>query len=374
MDQESPNNNTNNSTRPMVEAVSELPSTDKKKKTGLIIGIIAGVVILAGTVIAVVLAKSLQKIDPFDAALQKLFSQEEVRNTKLDGTIKVTMQDTTSGISSVNLNIESQIAGASLANNTRVAAELKLQGGQTISPEIEGVYAESGDFYFKPSGLALGFGTLAGYPYESLPKSHPVIQLIDEIDNQWLLTSADDVKEFVSSEDEGIGKVDDESISCVSDFMKGFNRNSYSLTDIYKKHPFIGSTQTNLTVAKKNNPIYKVVIDRGNLVAFAEEFNGTQMVTDFLQCANATRSPFNEETIDAVLSILPEVYLEIDNNYDISRFYSALSLDDFGFDTVIDFDISHPDIVNITEPAEYKNFSDVLGDFMTKLPEMLQES
>lgn len=366
MNNETPNTMNSPAIEQTGEVTGKTPASSSK--LGLLIGLIVGAVALVGIVVAVVvLANSTKKESAFDLAVQKLLSQEETRNTKVTGSIQIDTPDSSSGISEVNLTIDSEVAGASLMNDTKISAEIKLVGGQSIYPEFEGIYADSGDIFIRPSGLTSSISKLAGVSYESLSKEVPMIKLIGDIDNNWLYTTSDEIKGFISSNDNSIARIEDGSVQCLSKFATSLTQSTYSLTELYNSHPFIAATQDNLTITQKANPLYKVIIDRDNLVAFGNDFNNTASVKNFLSCVNASTTPVDDKTIDELISILPETYVEVDNNHDITRFYTALDAETHGIDAVVDLSFSHPNTVNIVEPTEYQELTDALEKLMQSI-------
>lgn len=360
--------------RPMVQAISEQNPTNQKKKAIITGAIIACVVALVGITVAVVLAISSKKPDPLNMAFQKLFERGEVRNIKAEGDIDYTITDPTSSVTAINLGIDARFIGASSTGNIMITSEIRLNGGQTLNPSFEVISTEGEDIYYKPGGLALALATLAGDYYESIPKNHPILTLINKIDNQWLATSSDEMKELLGSGEGGTGQIDEKSIVCVENLTADLGQNTYRLIDLYKKHPFIGATQKGLAISQKSNPLYRITIDKNNLIAFLEEFKNTEPMANFLKCTGARQFPINSEIVDTALSILPDFYLEISDSYDITRTYFDFALDSANFELVADFDFSYPDVINIAEPTEYINLNEVYEEFMSGMSTILQET
>lgn len=369
MDNTTINGTNNPGIEPVTGAVG--PTKAPKLKAGLIIGIIAGIVAIVGIAVAVVvLANSSQKNDAFDLAIQKMFNQEETRNAKIAGTVHIDIPDSSAGISEVNLNVESQVAQASLMNYTKASTDLKFSGGQSIRPEVETIYADSGDIFIRLGGLASSISTIAGTPYESLPKEIPFVKLIDSVDAKWIHTSTEEIEELMTSGNNGVTKIEDRTVRCLSNFASGLTQNTYSLSELYKSHPFITSTQKDLAITKKANPLYKVIIDRDNLVAFNKDFNKTDVVQGFLSCVSASATSSDDEVIDKMISVLPETYVEIDGNHDITRLYFEFDPEVLGVEITSDFDYSHPNTVSIVEPTEYQELSDILELFTESMSGM----
>ena len=348
------------------------PKQTSAKKKGLIIGAIAAcVVILIGVIVAVVLAKSTNNTNAFEKVQERLFSLDEARNVKFDGYAKLTVSDSSSPVSEVNLSFDGQIPGTLSINNTKVSTEFKLNGGQTVSPEIELVTTATGDLYLKPSGITESFSKLVGYSYDMLPKDNPVVSLIDKIENKWLLISLDDIKEMMDSAD----KEDTEkAITCLGDYVNGLSQKKYEQMEIVKKYPYIIASQDNITIPQKSNPIYRLTFDKDNLEKAIEELEKTEWAKGPASCVDLEDASDSDIDLDKVLSSMPsEFYVEIDNNYDITRFYISYDINEAGLKMIADINMSYPDTVNIAEPAEYSNFSDAFADFTQAMSSLMEE-
>lgn len=348
------------------------PKQTSAKKKGLIIGAIAAcVVILIGVIVAIVLAKSTNNTNAFEKAQERLFSLDEARNVKFDGYAKLTISDSSSPISEINLNFDGKIPGTLSINNTKVSTEFKLNGGQTVSPEIELVTTATGDLYLKPSGITESFSKLVGYSYDMLPKDNPIVSLIDKIENKWLLISLDDIKEMMGSADEeDTGK----AMTCLGNYINELGQQKYELMEIAKKYPYFVASQDNITIPQKTNPIYRVTIDKDNYTKALEELEKTESAKNFASCAGLADVSDSSIDVEEILSLMPsEFYVEIDNNYDTTRFYINYDINEAGLKMIADINMSYPDTVNIAEPAEYSNFSDVFADFTQAMSSMMEE-
>ena len=80
----------------------------------------------------------------------------------------------------------------------------------------------------------------------------------------------------------------------------------------------------------------------------------------------------DKEKLGDFLKALPDVYLEIDENYDITRLYFEASPDFAEIEAKADFDFTSPAEINIAEPTEYKEFMEIQQDFQNNASSILQ--
>lgn len=382
--------------RPMEQAPAAPLVPQKKNKTGLIIGIIIGAIVLIGGIVAAIVIAMAPKPDPVNTAIEKLIKHENQRNLKLEGEVKLSFPESISDYSELTVNLNSQIVGTSLLNASKVSGKLKLKSGDEIDAEIEEVYAESGDLYFRISNAADAIKKYQQIPngqdetcdYNSLEDetictelendsigNDMTVKLINEIDGEWLKVSVDELKSFAEpitadGMDEGLSN---DSTKCLTDFASGINQNTNTIAEMYQKYPFIKSSQKDIAIASKNNPIYKVMIDEKGFSGFMHQMEGFQPVQDFAKCMGSDDIKFDEEKLSEFSSSLPDLYLEIDSSYDITRLYFEQQIEGSEINLAIDLDFAYPEVVNIAEPAEYKNFSKIIEDFSKKMIQSVSE-
>ena len=90
------------------------------------------------------------------------------------------------------------------------------------------------------------------------------------------------------------------------------------------------------------------VIEGGDINGEAYTLDGVHINSEFLDGLD------KQEAIDKMISVLPETYVEIDGNHDITRLYFEFDPEVLGVEITSDFDYSHPNTVSIVEPTEYQ--------------------
>ena len=77
-------------------------------------------------------------------------------------------------------------------------------------------------------------------------------------------------------------------------------------------------------------------------------------------------STINTDALINQLGELPDLYAEVDNDYNFSRIYFVVdSSSDYTLTT--DFSFTYPETINVAEPTEYKDFSDFMQEMMLNM-------
>ena len=74
----------------------------------------------------------------------------------------------------------------------------------------------------------------------------------------------------------------------------------------------------------------------------------------------------DEDGAQEIMNALPAIYVEVDNDYNFTRLYLTSELETGG-EMVVDLSFSYPTSVSVTEPVEYRNFSDVIEEVTSSL-------
>ena len=64
---------------------------------------------------------------------------------------------------------------------------------------------------------------------------------------------------------------------------------------------------------------------------------------------------------------MPKIYAEVDGDNNFTRLYLTSNLNNGEGTMTIDLGFSYPTNVNVPEPEEYKNFSDVIQEIMSSM-------
>lgn len=139
--------------RPMEKAATPEAPVPQKKKTGLIVGItIAAVLLICGGIVAAILLLG-NKGDAVAQAIKKIADGNIPTNVALDGTIDLIPKDSSSMITDLRITVQSQAATQSMLNATDVKVAATFQENETVSFDVNEIYAANGDLYLKVDGL-----------------------------------------------------------------------------------------------------------------------------------------------------------------------------------------------------------------------------
>lgn len=425
--------------RPM-EKAAPTPVPEKKKKTGLIVAIIAALVVLiGGGVAAAMVMMGMNKSDPVMAAMSKIMSDEAPDKVAIDGNIDIVINNKFSPVSEVKIALNSKVIATSAVNESVAKITATLRNIGDLEVEFDEVYAGNGDLYFKIDGAKsaledsglLYMLNLAGQTQNGLdcgedeycqveeledncsPETNCKLEeisddeyyilgdggqnmlsentimyfaslagsVIEVIDGEWLKVSVDDLSNWSD------GMTADSNISCITNLVGGINTNSNSAAELYKKYPFVSSTNKDITLESKQYPVYQIIVDSENFAGYVNSIQNSEITESLYSCLG-WQDNVKISTDDAAKMVdeMPAIYAEIDDNNNFSRLYLKNTVSDTSgcscpegaicdcapstdssVDVTIDLGFSYPENVNVPEPEEYRDFSEVVQEIMSSL-------
>lgn len=411
----SPTIDTDNQEDPGTE-LAAAPNRNKKK-TGLIIGIIAGLVVLIGGIVAaVILLMGANKGDAVAAAMQKIMSGDAPKNVAIDGTINILMNDESSMLKRLNISLDSDIMVGSMINTSSAVLTFTDRKDNDYSVKVEEIYANNNNLFFKIEGAAdaikeselLNLSTdnssqqtnciedasgntncetpiisveceddadcaATGEVQSDIGEeiggllSDVIVSIIEGIDGTYIRVSAEDLN-LVGGNIEGGSK-----ISCVTDLVANLDKNSNSTIQLYNKYPFISSTSDGVIVASKQNPIYKISLDSKNFTNFVNGISNTDLSSKIYSCLDLDDAVrITEEDIDNIVNKMPKIYAEVNADNNFTRLYLESDVNDGAGSATIDLGFSYPTSINVSEPVEYKDFKDAIQTFLSDMYKLEQ--
>ncbi|MDO5451679.1 MAG: hypothetical protein Q4F56_01160, partial [Candidatus Saccharibacteria bacterium] len=372
--------------RPMEKAPLPEAPQPRKKKTGLIVGMVICLFVAVGCgVAAILLFIDANKPDPVAIATERLITGNMPTNFVAEGSIDVEVNDMSSPISRAKITVNGEGMTKSMINSSRVMADMNVRNGGSFSIGLEEVYAANGDLYFKVDGIAnvlnapylFSANTLEGEAEsteaaesEAAPSVEPTDaencssaenclvaettigdKVLTAIDGVWIRASVDEVNAMFT---EGTGEG---NISCLANLITDVNENSNSIAEMYSRNPFVVSATGEVELTSKNDPVYKLSISEKKLAGFMNEAGNSTTIKNLSSCLGYEQSGLNAESLLTELQKLPEIFVEIDGNYNFTRVYFNTNLAEVDANLVADFSFSYPDTINVTEPVEYKDLS-----------------
>ena len=401
--------------RPMEQAApASEQAPAKKKKTGLIAGIIAVVAVSIIGGIAAAIAIIMNQPDPVTAAMNKIMSGNAPANVAIDGNINIAINDEYSPISSVNIDLKSSGISSSMINDSKAVATVDIRNVGEFSVEFDEVYAGNGDLYFKIDGVAdaldqsgilyllnlssniedcageesctseeltatnciddtdidcvsddyyiLEEGGQNMLDEETLSYFASLLDMVEVVDGEWLKISVDQLNMVSGS------MTADSDISCITNLVSEVNTNSNSAAELYRKNPFIIATNKDVTLNSKNYPVYKVSIDSEKFANYINSIQNANLSSELYGCLGWDNNvQISTDDVTEVVNTMPTIYTEVDNDNNFSRLYLVSDLNDGEGTMTIDLGFSYPENVNVSEPVEYKDFSEVLQEVMSSM-------
>lgn len=412
--------------RPM-EKAAPVEVEPKKKKTGLIAGIIAAIaVLLIGGIAVAVAMMTLNKTDPVIAAMNKIMTGNAPANVAIDGDIDIAINDDSSPISNVKIALNSKMVASSAINNSVANMTATVRNVGDFNIEFDEVYAGNGDLYFKIDGATSAIEGSGILYLLNLANQMPdvvdcgedavcqtteieelactegeecslteiddtelnvldggqnmldsdtisyfasLIDVVEVIDGEWLKISVNELNMLSG------GMAADSNISCITNLVSDINTNSNSAAELYSKYPFISSTSENVQLASKNYPVYQVTIDSENFANFVSSIQNSEMTANLYSCLGWTDNVgVSTDDVAEIVSEMPKIYAEVDGDNNFTRLYLVSDLNDGEAMVTTDLSFSYPTNVNVTEPEEYQDFSNVIQKIMSSIYNLPEET
>lgn len=189
------------------------------------------------------------------------------------------------------------------------------------------------------------------------------LMLAQNVEGEWIKFSLGNTTE----DEEAINVTDmigDDTMGGSSDFtctvglINTLRNNTSSVAGLYRKSPFIGSTQENVTLKSKNFPVYQVVIDQEKLTEFINAAQSAGLLKDYFSCSGQ-----NASELTRAISNLPTIYTEVDSELNFTRVY--LKGNNNGTTVTADLGLSYPTNINVPEPTEYLDFEEAMTEIFS---------
>ena len=360
----------------------------KKTKTGLIVGIIIGAVVLILGGLAIWFFAFYNNPDKvaFDA-VEKLITAD---NVTMNGGVVVLPTDDNPEFESIILNIES--SSKSLPNSTTatllVTPSDDGENAEAIQIQLDTVYLADGIAYIKVSGLT-DAAKAAGLDQEdSTAFSSALFDIVEVVDDEWWQISVPnllDEMELSAEEADGMSAI----YTCAVDAMN--SDASGEIASLYKANKFINVEPAKNPVDSAGNAMtpasgysyYQVSLGSEQLANFINALPNTAVAFNFYDCYNAAveqyniYEPISAEDFSEVSAddfSLPDdlsIYLEI------SRFGHSLRsviTEQAGEDETVSGSIVFQYEAGTTnEPEDYRPITDLFDEITELLSQIVLE-
>ena len=352
-------------TEPAATPVAAAPATTtpvaapKKKKTGMIIGIILGVIALGCGVAALLFFFVFNKSgDQVNDAVIRLLNGDE-RNIAISGSSEASLMGMNFNVAYTAQMDSTAKAGVITANITGMGSEngidveARLTGSDTVYIKFDGLEnlgqssdpglvtdCASDDTDCASATTLLNSNSTLGSSDSSLYSSLGSLDSLAMLDGQWIKLGLSNLTSFITLP--GGLSIDD------------FSGHKSELVELYKKYPFITSSTNDLKIQKKSNTLYKLSLDYDKMASFANEAIENNC-TDGNYCGV---KPYTASDMEKMVKTTGEIYAEVDGNNNFTRFY----FEDESSNKQ-DITISYPANVNVSAPDDYVDGSTLTSLF-----------
>ena len=407
--------------RPMEQAPAAEPVQPKKSKKGLIIGLVIAAILLIGGGVAVALVMMFNQPDPVVKAIEKVMTGNTPANVAINGTIKLEPLEEGTPVSSIEIALDSEASTTSFVNSSAATVTANFETGNSISFEFDEVYGADGDLYFKVDGATGAIEDYVQILQESMMNNYNAVTdcetdedgienciestpttfeacegedcmsalgvdatlgdgatamdtdmtgsisdflgIIETVDGEWLRVSIDELSNMTEEI-----PTESSELSCLVDFTGSIRNHNNSVAEAYSKNSFISSTKEGVTLASKSGgPVYKVELDGEKLEGFINAVQNSTLVQDLYSCMGYTNTSVNTDNIIAEINNLPTLYVEVDKDYNFTRLYFNSELEDADMVVTTDLGFSYPANINVAEPVEYSDFSEMIQEIFTSM-------
>ncbi len=283
----------------------------KKKKTGLIVGIIITLLLLVGAGVGLLVWIMMRESpdSTLKDALSKLWSADNMQ-----ANIVVSAKDASGN--NTNLTIDGVKDGAKFSGEGKIKTSA---GGKDIEIEFSAAYIDSDNMYFKLKNLdkiadSLGstFGALVGGSTYAELLSGVLGTVVDKIDGQWYKISTSDIKSTISSSNPYSCMID--SMSSLSD-KKAYDK----VEEIYKKHRFL-SVDSDAKVEEKDGvKYYTIKSDEEESKKFKEEAEQDEALEGLVKCFSNSSLGIADDDYDYGSDALNKIFSDDSETAEIKK-------------------------------------------------------
>ena len=275
---------------PTVQDLANGANKPKKKKTGLIIGIVLAILLLGligGGIAFYLIHESKERV-----ISDSIVNLIEANARQFDGTYTQTnLSDEDDSFESFTLTFKGDNNSANFSGSGSLHIDLKE--GKDIELEVSGAYISNDAIYVKINGIKKaiddamkeGMGSSGGglSSDEEMAFMMEIIgSIVKPLDDQWIKIDASSLKPYASLKS---------GYDCMSNAIDSFAKeeNKEKIVEAYKNHPFVMDADKDSKSSDGLN-YYYIKSDSEESKAFSEEIEKIDFVKDFKSCANIKSS------------------------------------------------------------------------------------
>ena len=337
----------------------------KKKKTGLIVLIvILALAIIGGAVAAILILNPFGNgngggngggdKDAVSKAIVKLLSSTEgPKKLGTKGTVEVTAGSASIPFKTIDATIDAGYDVETGKSSGDVTLGVALSSTDEINIKVSEMLVDK-KLYLKATTDKEVDTTDIDEDDETAQYSLMIASFINMLGGKWISMSLTDATSGLPS-----GSTN-ETAQCLIEAMKDTSDTKIDLGGIYENNKFVTSSTDSLKISKKNDPLYKLGVDSEKAASFVNAVANELGSSDAAKCIDTTSSEeVTAEQISEIVKELPDVYVEVNSDYNFTRFYTNYTASDESLGIKVDLTLNYNPTVEATAPSDSIKLEDL---------------
>jgi hypothetical protein len=337
----------------------------KKKKTGLIVIIvILALAIIGGAVAAILILNPFgngngggsgggDKYAVSKAIVKLLSSTEGPKKLGTKGTVEVTAGSASIPFKTIDATIDAGYDVETGKSSGDVTLGVAFSSTDEITIKLSEMLADK-KLYLKATTDKEVDTTDIDEDDETAQYSLMIASFINMLGGKWISMSLTDATSGLPS-----GSTN-ETAQCLIEAMKDTSDTKIDLGGIYENNKFVTSSTDSLKISKKNDPLYKLGIDSEKAASFVNAVANELGSSDAAKCIDTTSSEeVTAEQISEIVKELPTVYVEVNSDYNFTRFYTNYTASDESLGIKVDLTLNYNPTIEATAPSDSIKLEDL---------------
>jgi hypothetical protein len=337
----------------------------KKKKTGLIVLIVILVLAIIGGVVAAILI-----LNPFGngngggsgggdkdavskAIVKLLSSTEGPKKLGTKGTVEVTAGSASIPFKTIDATIDAGYDVETGKSSGDVTLGVAFSSTDETTIKLSEMLVDK-KLYLKATTDKEVDTTDIDEDDETAQYSLMIASFINMLGGKWISMSLTDATSGLPS-----GSTN-ETAQCLIEAMKDTSDTKIDLGGIYENNKFVTSSTDSLKISKKNDPLYKLGVDSEKAASFVNAVANELGSSDAAKCIDTTSSEeVTAEQISEIVKELPDVYVEVNSDYNFTRFYTNYTASDESLGIKVDLTLNYNPTIEATAPSDSIKLEDL---------------
>ena len=337
----------------------------RKKKTGLIVLIvILALAIIGGAVAAILILNPFGNgngggsgggdKDAVSKAIVKLLSSTEgPKKLGTKGTVEVTAGSASIPFKTINATIDAGYDVETGKSSGDVTLGVAFSSTDETTIKLSEMLVDK-KLYLKATTDKEVDTTDIDEDDETAQYSLMIASFINMLGGKWISMSLTDATSGLPS-----GSTN-ETAQCLIEAMKDTSDTKIDLGGIYENNKFVTSSTDSLKISKKNDPLYKLGIDSEKAASFVNAVANELGSSDAAKCIDTTSSEeVTAEQISEIVKELPAVYVEVNSDYNFTRFYTNYETSDESLGIKVDLTLNYNPTIEATAPSDSIKLEDL---------------